>query len=88
MDEQSSTRRLAEFGYRVENFFKKKPCYILATCKNLWSKYGNFWKTTPPPPHGGLKNGNFGLFIFQKNAFVHVTTLYMSPSGKILPQKK
>jgi hypothetical protein len=36
---------LAKFGYKYDNNveFFIKPHYILATCKDLWSKHENFY---------------------------------------------
>ncbi len=50
---------LATFGYMPKRKVDlKKPCYILVTCENLWSKCGNF-------NFFSLKNGNFGPFFLE-----------------------
>jgi len=59
---------LTKFGYRSKTKLKiiLKPGYTLATCKNLWSKYGDF-NLFFPSKYGDF---DFGRLFFPKESFV------------------
>jgi len=80
VDWQSFTRRLSQIWLKIrEKNSKTKSnspslCTYRLTCKNLWSKYGNFIKLFPP------KYGDdFGSCFFQKHAFYQSQALFFWP---------
>jgi len=72
-------KTLAIFGYRTDRksriIFYWKPCYVLATCQNLQSKYGDFSLFLFPFQMWRI----WGLFFFQCRVGMWLDTKY--PSG-------